>query len=150
MKILLAVDGSEYTLKMLEFVATQPLFDERHEYTVLHAQAPLPGHASASVGAEATRSYHEEEAQKVLAPALVRLRERGLRVAGEWRKGPAAETIANFAQEGGYELIVMGTHGHGALSRLVMGSVTTQVLARSPVPLLLVPGDAVAQRAADS
>jgi nucleotide-binding universal stress UspA family protein len=142
MKILLAVDGSEYTRKMLEFVAGEPLFDERHDYTVFNAQALLPGHASAAVGAEATRSFHDEEAQKVLAPALARLRERGFRATGEWRKGPAAETIATFAEEGGYRLIVMGTHGHGALSRLVMGSITTQVLSRCTVPVLLVPGDA--------
>jgi nucleotide-binding universal stress UspA family protein len=143
MKILLAVDGSTYTRKMLEFVAAQPLFDERHEYTLLNAQAPLPGHASAAVGGDATRTYHEEEAQQVLAPALARLRERGFRVTGEWRKGPAADTIARCAEEGGYDLIVMGTHGHGALSRLVMGSVTTQVLARCTVPVLVVPGDRV-------
>ena len=32
----------------------------------------------------------------------------------------------------------MGSHGHGALATLVMGSVTTHVLANSKVPVLLV------------
>jgi nucleotide-binding universal stress UspA family protein len=32
----------------------------------------------------------------------------------------------------------MGSHGHGALGNLVMGSVATQVLANCQVPLLLV------------
>jgi nucleotide-binding universal stress UspA family protein len=139
MKILLAVDGSEYTRKMLDYVATQPLFDERHEYTVFNAQPPLPGHASAAVGAEGTRKFHEEEAQKVLEPALARMRERGFRVTSVWKTGAAGETVARFAQEGGYELLIMGTHGYGALGRLVMGSVTTQVLARCTTPVLLVP-----------
>ena len=32
----------------------------------------------------------------------------------------------------------MGCHGHGSLARLVMGSVTTQVLAQCGVPVLLI------------
>jgi nucleotide-binding universal stress UspA family protein len=36
------------------------------------------------------------------------------------------------------DLLVMGSHGHGALATLVMGSVTTQVLANSRVPVLIV------------
>lgn len=141
MRILLAVDDSDPARAMLGYVTTQPLFDERHEYTVLNAQAPLSRHASSAVGAAATRSYHEDEAQKVLGPALARLHERGWRAAGEWKIGPAAETIAKFAEDGGYELVVMGTHGWGALGRLVTGSVTTQVLARCTVPVLLVRQD---------
>lgn len=139
MKILLAVDGSDYTRKMLDYVAAQPLFDERHEYTVFNAQPPLPGHASNAIGAEGTRKYHEEEAQKVLEPALARMRERGFRATSAWKTGAAGETVARFAQDGGYELVIMGTHGYGALGRLVMGSVTTQVLARCATPVLLVP-----------
>jgi nucleotide-binding universal stress UspA family protein len=106
---------------------------------VFNAQPPLPGHASAAVGSEGTRKFHEEEAQKVLEPALARMRERGFRVTSAWKTGAAGETVARFAQEGGYELVIMGTHGYGALGRLVMGSVTTQVLARCTTPVLLVP-----------
>ncbi len=52
--------------------------------------------------------------------------------------GPAGETIAKVAESGKYDLIVMGTHGHGSLGKLVMGSVSTQVLANCQVPVLLV------------
>ena len=138
MKILLAVDGSDYTGKMLDYVTRQPMFDLRHEYTLFNTQPPLPPHAASAVGAGATRSYHEEEAQKVLEPALTRLREGGYHVDSEWRAGSAGETIARFAADTGYDLIVMGTHGYGALGRLIMGSVATQVLANCPVPVLLV------------
>lgn len=138
MKILLAVDGSDYTGKMLDYVTGQPLFDQQHEYTLLNAQPALPPHAASVVGTSATRSYYEEEAEKVLAPALARLREAGYRPGSEWRAGPAGETIARFATEGGYDLVVMGTHGYGALGRLIMGSVATQVLAHCTVPVLLV------------
>ncbi|MGL6205521.1 MAG: universal stress protein, partial [Giesbergeria sp.] len=52
--------------------------------------------------------------------------------------GPAGETIAKLADAGDYDLLVMGSHGHGALATLVMGSVTTQVLAHCKVPVLIV------------
>ena len=41
MKILLAVDGSDYTGKMLDYVTRQPLFDQQHDYTLFNAQPPL-------------------------------------------------------------------------------------------------------------
>jgi nucleotide-binding universal stress UspA family protein len=41
------------------------------------------------------------------------------------------------AQASGCDLIVMGTHGQGAVANLVMGSVTTKVIAMSKVPVLL-------------
>ena len=139
MKILLAVDGSEYTRKMLDYVcAHQPLFDAAHEYVVLNAQPPLPPHARSAVGADVAQGYHEDESQKVLAPALASLKQAGLNARGEWKAGPVGETIAQVAEQGGFDLVIMGTHGHGALARLVMGSVTTQVLAHCGVPVLLV------------
>ena len=50
MKILLAVDGSEYTRKMLDYVcANKALFDAGHTYTLLNTQTPLPPHARAAL-----------------------------------------------------------------------------------------------------
>lgn len=138
MKILLAVDGSDYTGKMLDYVIRQPLFDQQHEYTLFNAQPPLPPHAASAVGASATRDYHQDKAREVLEPALARLREGGYRAATEWRTGSAGETIARFATDGGYDLVVMGTHGYGTLGRLIMGSVATEVLANCTVPVLLI------------
>jgi nucleotide-binding universal stress UspA family protein len=138
MKILLAVDGSDYTRKMVAYVCSQSLFDERHDYTVFHAQPPLPGHAASAAGPGAARDYHQEESQKVLEPALAALRERGFRASSAWKTGLIGETIARFAEEGQFALVIMGTHGYGAFGRLVMGSVTTQVLARCTVPVLQV------------
>ena len=138
MKILLAVDGSEYTRKMLQYVSSQSLFDKGHEYTVFNAQAPLPAPAASAIGAAASRDYHQDEAKKVIEPALAALRQQGLQASSEWKLGAAGETIARAAEDGGFGLVIMGTHGYGALGRLVMGSVTTQVLARCSVPVLLV------------
>ena len=47
MKMLLAVDGSKYTKKMLAYLAThEELFSARNDYTVFNAQVPMPAGAS--------------------------------------------------------------------------------------------------------
>lgn len=139
MKILLAVDGSEYTRKMLDYVTgNDTLFDAGHDYTVFHAQPQLPPHARSAVGAAAAQDYHREEAEKIIAPAVAALHTKGLRAKGEWKVGHTGEAIAHFAQDNQFDMVIMGTHGKSALARLVMGSVTTQVLAHCSVPVLLI------------
>jgi nucleotide-binding universal stress UspA family protein len=43
-----------------------------------------------------------------------------------------------LADKGKFDLLMMGSHGHGTLTNLVMGSVATKVLARCSTPVLLV------------
>lgn len=139
MKILLAADGSDYTRKMVDYVLNQhTLFDNGHDYTVLNVQLALPNHAASVVGSQATHEYYEEESRKVLDPVVSQLTTRSLRATGDFKVGSVGETIAEYAQNGGYELVIMGSHGHGALGRLVMGSVANRVLAHCTVPVLLV------------
>lgn len=52
--------------------------------------------------------------------------------------GPVAETLLEHAQAIGCDLIVLTTHGRGALSRLWLGSVADVIVRRSPVPVMLV------------
>jgi nucleotide-binding universal stress UspA family protein len=139
MKILLAVDGSAYTKKMLAYLATHDdLFSGNNDYTVLTVQLPLPPRARAAVGKEIVDSYYADEAEKVMAPVSKFLTRHGIIAKSVLKVGPAGETIAKMADAGKFDLLVMGSHGHGALGNLVMGSVATQVLAHSKVPLLLV------------
>ncbi|MDB5884359.1 MAG: UspA domain protein [Polaromonas sp.] len=139
MKILLAVDGSPYTQKMLAYITTHgELFSPANEYTLLTVQPPLPPRARAAVGKDVVDSYYADETAKVMAPAAQYMAERKLQASSEWRVGHAGETIANFADQGQFDLLVMGSHGHGLFGNLVMGSVATQVLSHSKVPVLLV------------
>lgn len=139
MKILLAVDGSEYTKKMLAYLAThEGLFGTDNSYTILTVQPALPPRARAAVGKEVVDKYYAEESEKVLGPVSKFLARHGIDAKSSWKVGHAGETIAKIADSGKFDLLVMGSHGHGALGNLVMGSVATQVLAHCGVPVLLV------------
>lgn len=138
MKILLAVDGSPYTKKMLAYLATHELFKSDNEYTVFTVQPALPPRARAAVGKEIVNQYYEDEAEKVLAPVGKFLLRHKVDAQSSWKTGSAGESIAKFADSGKFDLVVMGSHGHSSLVNLVMGSVATQVLAQCKVPVLLV------------
>ena len=54
------------------------------------------------------------------------------------KKGNPVEVILEVAKEKNCDLIVMGTHGRGALADVVMGSTARRVIRRSPTPVLVV------------
>jgi nucleotide-binding universal stress UspA family protein len=139
MKILLAVDGSEYTKKMLAYLTThESLISPDNNFTIFTAQPQLPPRARAAVGKEIVDKYHTEEAEKIIGPVSKFLARHGIEAKSVWKVGHAGETIAKVAESGKYDLVVMGSHGHSALGNLVLGSVATQVLAHCSVPVLLV------------
>ena len=139
MKILLAVDGSSYTKKMLAYLAVHDqLLNPASSYTVLTVCSALPSRARAALGKDTVDEYYTDEAAKVLQPVVKFLARQKIDAQTAYKIGSAGETIAKFADNGKFDLVVMGSHGQGALGNLVMGSVATQVLALSKVPVLLV------------
>lgn len=139
MKILLAVDGSAYTKKMLAYLATHDdMFSAHNEFTLFTVQSPLPPRARAAVGAEIANGYYADEAAKVTAPVVKFLLRHGIDAKVVHKVGAPGEQIAKAANAGKFDLVMMGSHGHSALGNLVMGSVATQVLAQCEVPVLLV------------
>jgi len=139
MKILLAVDGSAYTQKMLAYLTShQEMLGTGHEYAIITVQPLLPPRARAALGKEVVEQYYDEESAKILQPVQEFLKARGVEAHSISKVGPIADTIIHAAQDGKFDLIAMGTHGHGALGRLVMGSVSSQVLAGCTIPVLLI------------
>ena len=84
---------------------------------------------------EATASIFEQ----AMAPALKRLASAGMDARPVRLRGSVAgDAIAAYARKRRLELVVMGSHGHGALRALVLGSVAMRVAARCDTPLLLI------------
>lgn len=139
MKVLVAVDGSPYTRRMLAYLAAH---DEwlggAHDYTVIHCVPPVPPRAAAVLDKQVLKDHYESEADKVFKPIRAFFAKQGLGGSFVAKVGHAADTIAATAQKGGFDLLIMGSHGHGTLTNLVMGSVATKVLAHCSTPVLLV------------
>ncbi|MBL8325408.1 MAG: universal stress protein [Rubrivivax sp.] len=139
MKILLAVDGSAYTKRMLAYLtAHDEWLGARHEYTLVHAVPAVPSRAAAVIDKAALKSYYADSAEQVFKPIRAFLARQGIQATWVSKAGPAAELIVAEAGRGRHDLIVMGSHGQGALAQLVLGSVATKVLAKAPAPVLLV------------
>lgn len=54
------------------------------------------------------------------------------------KMGHPVEEIINFAEQGGYDLIVMGSHGHDTLKDAMLGNTVRRVLRKSKIPVMVV------------
>jgi nucleotide-binding universal stress UspA family protein len=139
MKILAAVDGSSYTRRMIAYLAAhEEWMGPHHVYTMLHVVPAVPSRAAAVIDKAALKSYYDDTAEKVFKSLRTFCDKQGLKANFVTKIGPAAETISEVAKKGDYDLLVLGSHGHGTLANLVMGSVATKVLARCSTPVLLI------------
>ncbi|MCV2350615.1 universal stress protein [Paucibacter sp. Y2R2-4] len=139
MKILVAVDGSSYTKRMLAYLAAHDEWlGDTHQYTVVHAVPAVPPRAAAVLDKELLKSYYADEGEKVLKTVRSFFTKQGIKADFINKVGPAADVIAATAEKGKFGLLMLGSHGHSALGNLVLGSVATKVMANSSVPVLLI------------
>ena len=139
MKILVAADGSPFTKRMLAYLAAHDEWlGPHHQYTVFTAVLPVPARAVKMINRELIKVYYTDEAEKVFKPIRTFMQAQGLEAEFVSKVGHPAELIAKQADSGGHDLLMMGSHGHGLLGGLVLGSVTAKVLAVCKLPLLLV------------
>lgn len=138
MKILVPIDGSEFSKHSLEFVSSRTtLLGHSPSIELLSVQAPVPARASNLVGNEDLNTYYQEEAHLILDPALKTLKDAGIQAQSRVAVGEAAPTIAKVAEDTEADLIIMGSHGRSALKGLLLGSVTNSVLALCDKPMLI-------------
>lgn len=65
-------------------------------------------------------------------------RKRGITARTVMRTGSAAPQIVDLVTEVRADVIVMGTHGRGGMSRVLLGSVADRVIRTAPCPVLTV------------
>jgi nucleotide-binding universal stress UspA family protein len=98
----------------------------------------LPSQARAALRKELDAKYYEHQGHGIMGPVHNFQEPHGIKAKGIWKTGNAGELIAKLAETEKFGLVVMGSHGRGALGNLVVGSVTTKVLASCKVPVLIV------------
>ena len=139
MKVLLAVDGSPYTKRMLAYLdAHDELLNGDVEFTLLTVVPGIPPHAARFLSEADLQGYYDSEAEAVLEPIRGFLAQQGRRADFRRAHGVPADRIVELAQAGGFDLVVLGSHGHSALGNVLLGSVATRVLAGCRVPVLII------------
>lgn len=140
-RILLPTDGGEVALRAAEHaVALAKLCGATLHLVFVHEPYPYIGVGSTnSAGVNA----YDAEARQHAAEAFRRIddiaQRAGVAVTSALVEGKrTAQAIADSAEELAADLIVMGSHGRSGVARVLLGSVTSQVLVSAKVPVLVV------------
>jgi nucleotide-binding universal stress UspA family protein len=141
MKILVATDGSKHALHAVEYAAklVRLLRSATNPITLIsvHDDVGLRS-AKSFVGSAKVADYLRELSEKELRPARKLLDTAGVKHNMVIRTGHIAQEIVACANDGKYELIVMGAMGRSAIADLILGSVAQRVLATAKQPVILV------------
>lgn len=140
LELLIAVDGSAHAQRAIEAAARlEPKTTGLNVVLVNVRDVPTYADQYPPLDAQAVEFALQQQQSAVLEAALAAARHAGLqRVRTQAEVGLAAQEIARAASEGGADMILIGTHGRGALGGLLMGSVAQRVVHLAAVPVLLV------------
>lgn len=131
MKILLAIDGSSYSEAAAAEIARRP-WPLQSEVRLITVDPPLDANlfrgGQPTVLDEIVQQQRAEAVRRLNAAAEVfKQNAPGLLVTPVLREGWPKEVILDEAERWGADLIVLGSHGYGALRRLFLGSVSLAV-----------------------
>jgi nucleotide-binding universal stress UspA family protein len=140
-RIIAAVDFSAISDDVIErAVSIARAFSA--QLVLLHVAAPDPDFVGYDAGPQSVRDQvarHLREEHRDLQSKAADLREAGIDATALLIQGPTADTILTEAKAHHADLIIMGSHGHGAMHRALMGSVSEGVLRKAPCPVMIIP-----------
>ncbi len=137
-KILIPVDGSQYSMKGIEHASclTEMLKDSIEQITLLRVINPALNEEKLKKGI-----VPEEETTKILNEAKEVFLEADISekiITTKSRTGKPADEILKEAEEGNYNLVIMGRKGRAALKDLILGGVSTTILQRCLNPTVAI------------
>jgi nucleotide-binding universal stress UspA family protein len=137
-KVLVAVDGSEASLDAARWAAEiAARFGASLRLVHVIPKVPLPADVYGLKIAELEREHHEYAAG-LLEKAVARVARPGLRTETAVLDGSPAERIAEEAAAPEIGMVVVGSRGHGAVVRVLLGSVSDRLVHISAKPVLVV------------
>jgi nucleotide-binding universal stress UspA family protein len=142
--IVAAVDFSNATAPVLEAAVkfARAFGSSLH---LLHVLEPEPSYTAYGFTPDEFPAIHlfQEEARK---RATARLEELRVKVAGEMpgvsvhlAEGSPLHVLVDYVKKHEAELVILGSHGHGAVAALLLGSVAEGMVRKATVPTLVIP-----------
>jgi nucleotide-binding universal stress UspA family protein len=149
-KILVPLDGSEHSLRALE-IAIQIAKKFNGKITLIHVYSvsvrpvivPEPSTLTPSIPIMAPTEYSRvaeavrEAGARILASGKDKAKAEGVDVEIMLREGHVVQEIVKAAEEGKFDLIVMGARGISKIKELILGSVSDGVVRNAPCPVLV-------------
>jgi nucleotide-binding universal stress UspA family protein len=140
-KVLVATDGSEGALLGAHYAAYLAT-NLGCKVTLFHVvEFPPVPYAYAGVTAEERHRFENEvreAGRSILRLSQKPLADAGIAVNLELGEGRPGDAICGYAQEGNFDLIIIGNQGRGMVSRVLMGSVSQEVVQAATCPVLVV------------
>lgn len=138
-RILVATDGSEYSKQALRMAVTLARkFDSEIElFHVITEPMPYLGSDLSSYWQQLTDAQIEEIGNKVMEMTLFGIETEGIEINKKVVTGYPSEEILDEIRRD-FDLVVIGTRGHGPIAGAVTGSVTQRVIADASCPVLVV------------
>jgi nucleotide-binding universal stress UspA family protein len=138
-RILLAWDGSELALRAFDVAID---LARRYDAELLAVSiAYSPAHAETAADREESSDAARRYLRETFAEVSDRAERAGMSVEHQIIDGEAAQALAGYADEHGFDLIVCGHHHSRRTGRLLLRGVTERLLADSTIPLLVVGGE---------
>lgn len=136
-KILVGVDGSEPSLRAAR-LAAEIARHARARLILAHVRVPMvsPAELGWAPSPELERAQRQQS-DEILAHAAEAIRGMGVEPERLSLSGGPAEVLADTAETGGYDLVVVGSRGRGAVARVLLGSVANRLVHISQRPVLV-------------
>lgn len=136
-QIIVPIDFQQHTEELAEFaiglatpLAATVIFFHVVEHVVFYADFIPTNFAE-----QEKQTF--EHANKKMNALVEKGKNTWLQCAGEVSKGDIVDTILEYSDNKGVDLIVMGTHGARGIEKILLGSVAERVIKRSSCPVLV-------------
>jgi nucleotide-binding universal stress UspA family protein len=134
--LLVPFDGSEFSKRAL-VRACQLSKSDGSSITVLYV-IPQYEEMVEFFKTESIRKSLSREAEKIIGAAAAIAASEGATVQKEIAEGHSADRIIETAIKNNRDLIIMGSHGHSGIDKVIIGSTAERVVANASCPILLV------------